>query len=162
MAQANQLFLLDNTVLSNFTVVERPEFVQMALGEGANTVEAVWKELLAGIENGSLPPVDWSWLPKLTLSEEENTLCLSLQKRLNKGEAACLAVAANRGGKVFTDDWDARQIALEMQIPVSGTLGILMRLVDGHYLSIEGGDEMLALMIEQGYFSPVRSLRELL
>lgn len=47
--------LLDNTVLSNFTTIERSGLVRVALGEDAATSEAAWAELQAGIRIGSLP-----------------------------------------------------------------------------------------------------------
>lgn len=47
--------LLDNTVLSNFSHVERPDLVELALGETAATVEEVYAELQASIRLGKLP-----------------------------------------------------------------------------------------------------------
>ena len=154
--------LLDNTVLSNFTIVERPDLVRLALGKDAATSEAVWAELQAGIRIGKLPPQDWSWLPVLSLTEDEKPLYNLLIQRLNAGEASCLAIAATRGYRVFTDDQDARELAAEWRIPVSGTLGLLMRLIDLKALSLAEGDALLARMIAAGYRSPVASLRELL
>ncbi len=37
--------LLDNTLLSNFALVERADLVRLGLGEDAVTTEAVWDEL---------------------------------------------------------------------------------------------------------------------
>jgi len=84
--------LLDNTVLSNFTAVGRPDLVRLALGEDAATSEAAWAELQAGIRIGRLPAQDWSWLPILPLTETEKPLYNLFAERLNAGEAACLAI----------------------------------------------------------------------
>jgi len=154
--------LLDNTVLSNFTTIERPDLVRLALGKDAATSEAAWAELQAGIRIGKLPPQDWSWLPVLSLTEDEKPLYHLLAQRLDAGEACCLAIAATRGYRVFTDDRDARELAAEWRIPISGTLGLLMRLIDLKALSLAEGDALLARMIAAGYRSPVTSLQELL
>ncbi|MBC8450221.1 MAG: DUF3368 domain-containing protein, partial [Chloroflexi bacterium] len=150
--------LLDNTVLSNFAAVGRPDLVQLALGEEAAVTEAVWSELQTGIRIGKLPAQDWSWLPVLALTEAEWSLYHLLAQRLNAGEASCLALAAIRGYRVFTDDRDARQLAAEWRIPVSGTLGLLLRLHDLQVLSLTEADALLAGMIATGYRSPIVSL----
>lgn len=154
--------LLDNTVLSNFSTVERPNLVQLALGESAATVEEVYAELQAGIQLGKLPPCDWSWLPVLRLGESERATYEHLRDRLNAGEAACLALAVSEGHQLFTDDRDAREIAAQMQIPISGTLGLLARLVDQDHLSRQEAGELLHRMISAGYRSPITSLAEIL
>jgi predicted nucleic acid-binding protein len=138
--------LLDNTVLSNFSSVERPELVRVALGERAATVEEAYAELQAGIRIGKLPPCDWSWLPVLRLNEPEEAVCDRLRERLKAGEAACLALAVARNYRVFTDDRDAREVAAQMQVSVSGTLGLLVRLVDQEHLTLREADELLQLV----------------
>ena len=46
--------LLDNTVLSNFSVVERADLVRLALGEDAATTQAMWDELQSGVRKGMM------------------------------------------------------------------------------------------------------------
>lgn len=154
--------LLDNTVLSNFTLVERADLVRRALGDDAATTEAAWQELQIGVDIGRLPSQDWSWLPVLSLTEDETSLYRLFSRRLNAGEASCLAIAASRGCRVLTDDRDARELAAAWRIPVSGTLGLLLRLIDLEILSLAEGDDLLARMTSAGYRSPVDSLQELL
>lgn len=153
--------LLDNTVLSNFTIIERADLIQLALGTDAATTQAVWDELQAGINLGRLPTQDWSWLPILAVTETEQPLYHLLTQWLNAGEASCLAIAANRGYQVFTDDQDARKLAAGRHIPVSGTLGLLLLLVDLRIISPAIGDSLLTKMISAGYYSPVTSLQDL-
>jgi predicted nucleic acid-binding protein len=81
--------------------------------------------------------------------------------RLNAGEAACLAMAIHRGCRVITDDRDAREFAHRLRVPLSGTLGVLVRLVDIGTLSLKEADAFLARMVAAGYRSPVVSLQEL-
>ena len=52
-------------------------------------------------------------------------------------------------------------MALQMNIPISGTLGLLLRLVDQDTLSEYEADALLAQMIASGYRAPVNSLAEL-
>jgi len=153
--------LLDNTVLSNFTLIKRADLVQLALGKNAAITQTVWDEFQAGIDLGKLPAQDWSWLPILTITEVEQPLYQLLTRRLNAGEASCLAIAASRGYRVFTDDQDARELAARRHIPVSGTLGLLILLVDQQNISQTTGDNLLTRMISSGYHSPVTSLQEL-
>jgi len=124
------LRLLDNTVLSNFSAVCRPDLVHLALGNTVATPKQAFAELQTGIHIGKLPMCDWSWLSILSLTVDENLIYQQLLSRLNAGEAACLAIATTRKGRILTDDRDARELALQMQIPVSGTLGLLIRLIE--------------------------------
>lgn len=61
----------------------------------------------------------------------------------------------------MTDDRDARKFAMRRGIPISGTLGILNRLVQSDILRADKGDQLLEEMIVKGYRSPVASLKEL-
>ena len=81
---------------------------------------------------------------------------------LNAGEAQCLALTQSRQACLCSDDTAARRLAREHGVPVSGTLGALLALVERDELSLEEGERLLALMRRQGYRSPVVSLHKLL
>ena len=66
-----------------------------------------------------------------------------------------------RGCRFLTDDRDARELARRLRIPLSGTLGVLARLIDIGCLRLEEADALLAQMIAAGYRSPVPSLIDL-
>jgi predicted nucleic acid-binding protein len=154
--------LLDNTVLSNFTNVHRPDLVWAALGEEAATSEMAWRELQTGIRMGKLPAADWSWLKIVPLDELVIPIYELLLQTLNAGEASCLAIAIRNGYRVFTDDRDARRLAAARYIPISGTLGILVRLIDLRIIALSEADHLLGQMITAGYRSPVTFLERLL
>lgn len=154
--------LLDTTLLSNFAHVQRPDLLQWALKEDAATTPGVMAELKAGEALGLVPPCNWSWLPTLEPTDEEYRLAAALLQQLDPGEAECLAVAQLRQCKFFSDDFAARRLARQRGLTVSGTLGILLVLVDEKRLSPEEADHLLAIMIHHGYRSPVNSLRLLL
>lgn len=156
------IILLDNTVLSNFALVGRADLLQQALGQTAATTVQVLQEFQRGVDLELLPATDWRWLRVLTLASQEEALNRQLCERLNAGEASCLAIAAQLKGQVMTDDRDARWIATQMQIPISGTLGLLRYLVELEDLSLSVADQLLHTMIEFGYRSPIESISELL
>lgn len=156
------LALLDNTVLSNFAVIHRPDLISASLGKTAATTAQVADELKTGIRTGRLPAADWSWLPILTLSSPQTDLYESLLEHLNRGEASCLAYAFGAPEVwVFTDDRDAREFAGQMKISISGTLGLLLRLTRQEILTLPAANTILSEMIVAGYRSPIRNLRQL-
>ncbi len=156
------ILLLDNTVLSNFALVGRSDLLRQTLGTTAATTAQVMAEFEAGVKLGRVPTTDWKWLPTLTLSPAEKDLYQQLLQRLNAGEAACLAMAAHRQARVLTDDRDARALAAQMRISVSGTVGVLIRLVKTGRLTLSKANHLFQQMVGHGYHSPVETLKELL
>lgn len=154
--------LLDTTILSNFAHVQRPELVQLAVGDDAATTPAVLDELRQGEALGFVPQVNWRWLPVLTLSVREQALVTDYLTVLEAGEAECLAVAVMRQARFFSDDLAARRLAQVKQIPFSGTIGLLLTLTRRENLSLAEADHLLATMIQQGYRAPAVSLQSYL
>jgi len=70
--------------------------------------------------------------------------------------------AKHRHGLFMTDDRKARQVALELGIKITGTLGILVVAVERRKITLEEANRLLAAMIENGYRSPVDELDSLL
>jgi predicted nucleic acid-binding protein len=119
----------------------------------------VLAELKMGEIAGFVPVVDWSWIDQAQLSPSERARSEELGRRFGLGESACIAVAETRGGFLLTDDLGARRLATASGLTVTGTLGILERLIRTGNLSLNEADELLTQMIGRGYRSPVRSLR---
>lgn len=156
------IFLLDNTVLSNFALIEEPNLLQEILGKNAATTSQVMDEFLTGVKKGRVPATNWEWLSILELSEPEQPLYEQLLQQLNAGEASCLAIATQRQGRILTDDRDARKLAAQFRIPVSGTLGLLVYLVEEKQLTPVKANKLLQEMIGHGYRSPVDHIDQLL
>ncbi len=156
------LILLDTTVLSNFALVGRPDLLRLALGSEVAATPQVMAEIMAGVALGRVPETDLEWLKVVALSEVEEESYQRFLRHLNQGEAACLAVAAHRPARVLTDDRDARAFAVRRGIAISGTLGVLVRLVKSQHLTVAQADDLLRQMIVQNYHSPVESIKELL
>jgi predicted nucleic acid-binding protein len=155
------MLLLDNTVLSNFALVGRIELLTKALGSQVATTPQVMDEFNEGIARGRVPETNLDWLEVINLDAKEESVFQELLMRVNAGEAACLAVASQRNGRILTDDRDARKLAAQLKIPVSGTLGILLRLVQGNTLILAEANEILEQMITEGYRSPIEKLEGL-
>lgn len=154
--------LLDNTVLSNFALVEQLALIPIALEGQVATTSQVMAEYNNGVTKGILPPNQLEWLQIINLNTEETELFAMYCDRVNAGEASCLAVASLRNGRLLTDDRDARKLAAQLQIPVSGTLGILLRLVHLKQIAIGTANTLLGQMIQKGYRSPISTLNHLL
>jgi len=153
--------VLDNTVMSNFALVGRTEWLRKVWPGMLVTSEEAWAELQAGVRLGRIPDIDWSWLTVLPLTEVEREARDELMPPLDEGEAACLALARSRGYAFLTDDRVARREARRLGVPLSGTIGVLKSLVDDGFVTLEEADEALQQMMALGYHSPVRTLSEL-
>jgi len=153
--------LLNNTVLSNFGLINRMELLRRAVEGRAGTTEEVVREFQRGVELGYLPSVSLKWLAVLRMDDDERAIFRSLRHRFGAGEASCLAIAQNRGMKLATDDRDARRYAQRLGIPVSGTIGILVDLIRRRFLTVDEANTLLGEMIERGYHSPVDDLSAL-
>jgi len=154
--------LLDNTILTNFALVNRADLVMSLWPTIACSTVPVLAEYRTGAARGLLPPDAWANLPLVILTEKESVFAESLPPRLGAGERSCLAIALGRSGLFVSDDLDARRAAQEHGVPHTGTVGILALCVRRGHLSRERADGLLAEMIALGYRSPVATLGPLL
>jgi len=153
----------DNTVLSNFALTAREDLLHKLFGDAMAATDAVMDELSAGEAKGIVPRRDWSWLPVLRLeSPAERQSFETLRERLGRGEASCLSLAISRRLRVLTDDRDTRIIAHRRDIPVSGTIGVLVLAVKRGLLPLDEANTLLSDMIEKGYYAPYHEIDALL
>ena len=152
------LLVLDNTVLSNFALIERSALLALLSPGQLVTVEDAWLEWQTGVELGHIPPCDLSWLSVLELTKVERVQRDELMPPLDIGEAACLALAHARGCALLTDDRLARREARRLGVPLSGTIGALVSLMDDGHLTLQAANQILQQMIAVGYRSPFQSL----
>jgi predicted nucleic acid-binding protein len=103
------------------------------------------------------------WIEEYTLGDpEELFLFGNLLGRLEKGEAASLALAKVQRWRWATDDKKAREIAKgELHLTVTGSIGILVKAVRQGICTVDEADRWHRLMRRQGYHSPITSIREL-
>jgi predicted nucleic acid-binding protein len=152
--------LADTTVLNNFAQIRRTDLLKAAWPDLAAPLP-VWNELELGVRRGLVPACDWSWLKLIDLTEREQERAGEVGRALDPGEAACIAVASSRGLLLLSDDWEARELGRSLDLKVSGSLGVLDRLVWKQILSLDVADALLAEMVRRGFRSPYRSLREI-
>lgn len=155
--------VVDNTVLTNFALIKREDILMKVFDGVLYAANEVLQEFELGKERGVLPNTDWSWMRVLKIeSEQEEHLFERLAERLGMGESACLSLAVNRNMKILTDDLDTRNYAQRLGVSVSGTIGVLVLAVKKGIISLEAGNKFLVEMVENGYYSPYKSLDSLL
>jgi len=157
----SRLVLLDNTVLTNFSLVHRVDLVLNLWGEAGATTPAVIAEYQAGVEVRDLTPDAWEGLPVISLSQSEKAFAKTLSNTLGAGETSCLAVAVHRQGMVATDDADARRVARKHGLRLSGSLGILVLNTRRGAITLAKGNGLLEQLIDLGFRSPVNTLDDL-
>jgi predicted nucleic acid-binding protein len=158
----SDLVALDATVLTNFALVNRPDLIERLWPGNAVTTAAAMSEYRAGVASGQLPENCWVDLPVVEMSIEESNLAARLPKNLGAGERACISIAKARGGSLATDDLAARRLARQFEIPVTGTIGILLACFQAGLLTLRDANLLLAQMIAAGYRTPVQRIDELL
>ena len=103
------------------------------------------------------------WLPVLSLeSANEQALYMELIASLGPGEAGCLALAIARKLTLASDDLAARRQAAQRGVPLTGTIGILIRLVREGHVPLAAANRILAQMIALDFRSPVENLDTLI
>jgi predicted nucleic acid-binding protein len=81
---------------------------------------------------------------------------------LGDGESSCLALAARRGYVFACDDRLARSEAVRLGIPMTGTVGILIKAVRIGAIDLKKANAALKRMITAGFYAPVaRITREM-
>jgi predicted nucleic acid-binding protein len=165
--------IFDTTVLSNLAAVDRLDLLEKRYRQIAVTTVEVSDELRRGLQAGygylenvlqriqSISPGGWLRIVAPE-SAAEHQLRGEFDLLLDPGEASCLVLAISRGLIFVTDDLAARQLAREREVPLTGTLGILLAQVRDGMLSLAEANAILARMIERRYRSPVARLDELI
>lgn len=153
----------DASVLINFCEVGRLDLVVATCDPPRYVLVDVLDELSPGCR---------TQVGELMIRAELQTACLESRAelerwarytlRLDPGESATLAAAAERGWSVAVDERAARRLAEHDLGPdrLTGTVGILLAAVERRLLTVGEGDRLLTEMIGAGYWSPVTSLRE--
>lgn len=153
--------VLDTSVLSNFAHVGRAEL--LCTLPRVVTVGAVREELKAG--TGTHPYLDDALAvvgdsiilvdPGPEAQERERSLLATL----DPGEAQALAVAETTEGTLVTDDGDARTVAKRRAVPVTGSIGLLVRFVEHDTLPAERADAYLKRWVDEaGFRAPARDI----
>jgi predicted nucleic acid-binding protein len=165
--------IFDTTVLSNFAAVGQIPLLEPLYRGNACTTLMVLEEILRGLDAGyeylrsardaMVSPSPAGWLPILAIeTAEEQALYGELSPALGAGEASCVAAAITRGLTLASDDLAARRMAAKRDVRLTGTIGILVRLVREDRLSLVEANAILAQMIKLRYRSPVERVDNLI
>lgn len=155
--------VLDTTVPSNFAYIDRMDLLRAV--PRVCTVPKVRSELREGVDSHpflqrALDHLGDS-IPVVRLDESAVELVPELERRLDPGEAQALAVATAQRGAVATDDGPAREQARSRDIPVTGSIGVLVWAVENSRISEAAADRCLKRWIDETeYRAPSRELAE--
>jgi predicted nucleic acid-binding protein len=167
--------IFDNTVLSNFALVQAVYVLKRLYSGRAFIGQAVQREIQIGIESASqssnflnraklqeiTQALSNGWLQTPPLNSSSNADIVELQttseysKQFGEGESEALAIARNRNWVFASDDRAARKFAREQGIRLTGSVGILVKAVQCEFLSCSFADIIHAQMIDEGYRSPL-------
>lgn len=160
-----QPIFLDATVISNFASTNSVEFLVRLL-EAPIVVPAVRDEIEQGLKHGHeyLANAVEAFDSGLSVSDVPPEIeRASLHERLDPGETEALREAVERDGTMATDDLAARRLATELDVPVTGSIGLLVLGIKREHIDSETADEWLEVWRdERGYYAPVESVTELL
>jgi predicted nucleic acid-binding protein len=160
--------IFDCCVISNFALAGSLDVIKVMYGNKAFIMNFVFVEIMRGIQIGlaNLKLIQEAlkngWLKETELkASEEKALFESLSVSLGLGEASCIAVAKKRALLFACDDRAARREASLLGIKLTGTLGILKKAIKRKIINLKKADLILRAMIEHGFRSPVKSLKEI-
>jgi predicted nucleic acid-binding protein len=160
-------WIFDTVALSNFLLSDSIFILEARYRGRCLITWKIYDEISLGIvEYPKLNQIDWlvdtETIKLVSLSRQEHDLFRQLSSHLGKGEASCIACAKDRNAVVVTDDRTARKQCSQMNVPLTGTIGILKASVlDGH-LTLDQADKVLSKMIEAGFYSPIRSMADII
>lgn len=154
----------DASVLINFCAVLRLDLLIASCDAPRYALTEVLEELDADCRAQIAPLLaQGEFLEASIEGEAELMRWAEYTLRLDAGESATLAAAAERGWSIAVDEQAARRLA-ERDLGsgrMTGTVGLLLAAVEQGHLTLGEGDRLLAQMIAVGYWAPVQSLREL-
>ena len=162
-----QPVVLDATVLSNFASSGTVDQIVTILKRPV-AVAAVRRELKRGYEQeyeflGDALDHLGDSITVLESSDRDDDTASKIRERLDAGEADSLLGAIEHGGTLATDDLAARRLATEHDVPVTGSIGLLVVGVRRDVVGVETANEWLSDWREKrGYYAPVDQIEDIL
>jgi len=165
MPEKNWIF--DTVALSNFLLSDSIFIIENRYRRRGLITREIYDEISAGmVEYPKLKHIDQlvddEIFKQVSLSRKEHNHFRELIVHLGKGEASCIAYAKERNVIVVTDDRSARKQCSQMQIPLTGTIGILKASVLDEHLKLDQADKILSKMTDAGFYSPLRSIADII
>jgi len=162
-----QVFIFDTVSLANFLLADAVPVLTLRYSGRAFVTEQVFDELASGMRARSRLHGVYSLLSKkhfhlTAMTVSEHAQYSNLITNLGRGEASCIAAATSRGWTGVTDDRAARNHCAEKGIHVTGTVGILKAACLDKQISPSEADRILRVMIDEGFYSPVVKISNIL
>jgi predicted nucleic acid-binding protein len=155
--------VLNTTVPSNFAYIDRIELLSVL--PRVCTVPAVQNELRSRVD--SYPYLQRALdgigetISLVDLTEQDKERAAQLENRLDRGESQAFAVANGYGGTLVTDDGPARTLARSNDVPLTGSIGVLIRAVENNRISKDEADHWLKQWIDEtDYRAPSRDFSD--
>jgi predicted nucleic acid-binding protein len=163
--------ITNTTVISNFATIGRLDLLRQ-LYDKLHIPAEVYQEIRKGLEEGYrfyqgideliYPFVEDGWIILVSASGKEELKHLEmLLRRLDHGEAGCLAIAYHRRWTLLTDDLTARKKANCLGVRISGSIGCLVLAIERRLCTLNEANHLLMQMIDHRYRSPVTDLTPL-
>jgi len=168
MPEHTRKILLDAVTLSNFALIDCLGLIISRYGKRAALTTEVLDEIYDGINTGLYQlqsianAVHNRELGLSHLSARERKVYGKTLHNLSPGEASCIASAQICNGVVATDDRAARTCCRERDIATTCTIGILVACTREGAITPDQADLSLQEMIEQGFYSPVNRISDIL
>lgn len=157
-----QTVVFDTTVISNFATTDSLDWLQQSLPDIV-VPRAVRTELHRGVERGHSDlsrAVTFLEDPGISVRTASGSPSFDT---LDAGETAALVLAEEGGGVLASDDASARAIARSRDVPVTGSVGLLVRGIVRGELDVDTANEWLQRWIdEREYYAPVDHIEEAL
>jgi len=160
--------ILDACVLSNFAYSRSLGILHRLYGGQLGLTNFVVAEVIRGIQRGHgfllgvKTALKEGWIEEVApRTSAEKDIFEKLSESLGLGEASAIAVALGRGLVFASDDFAARREAARLGVRLTGTLGILKRACVRGIVKRADADKRLRVMIDGGFFSPVKSISEI-
>lgn len=155
--------VLNTTVLSNFAYIDQVRL--LASLSNICAVPAVQDELHDGVDDhpylqSALDSLN-DEIPVAGITDTVANREAVVSDHLDPGEAQALALADAHGGRLLTDDGDARAFAKDQGVTVVGSVGVLVAAIDAGQIDEATADEWLSTWIDEiGYYVPYRTISE--
>jgi predicted nucleic acid-binding protein len=160
--------VFDSCVLSNFALTGSfsiirtlypgtaavTDFVNAEITKGLQLRHAKLIEIKSAIQQGLIEEIS-------LVSPKEKALFENLSTSLGCGEASSIAAAKERNLIFASDDKVARREAVRLGVKLTGTLGILKKAVTAKIISAKEADAILNKMTATGFYSPIKSIKEI-
>jgi predicted nucleic acid-binding protein len=158
--------IFDCCCISNFALSESLFVLESVYRKSAYISNFVSAEILKGIQQGhkDLTKIQEAlregWLKEAVFrSRKEKSLYETLSVSLGHGEASSISMAKSRGFVLASDDGTARREAGLLDVKLTGTLSILKKAIRDKTISLNDGNQILAKMIDSGFYSALKSLK---